>query len=190
MTLAFFRLTALCFHWLCLLLSHPLQSAPWFFISPHSPYVDVNLWFAFNAYDILAVFVSVYGSQLLFTAFPHCLPPRGNSVCPEWAASGHCKGQDADLSFSVPRLHPLPHGHLQTSGTAWSLPGHHAGSDGQHRWELCAFYELRLLSAGHPLRDGTGQRSCAEVEQALKENVKSTKESPRYLTFLYSLPLW
>lgn len=78
-------------------------------------------------------------------------------MCLQWATVGHGKGQDADLSYHVPGFYPLRHVHLQTSGPAWALPGHHAGTDGQHCRELCAVYELRLLPAGHPLHSWTAQ---------------------------------
>lgn len=86
-------------------------------------------------------------------------------MCLQRPASGHSKGQDADLPHNVPRFGTLSHVHLQASWHPWSLPGHHAGADGQHRGELCALHELRLLSAGYSLGGWTAEGRCAEVRE-------------------------
>ena len=115
--------------------------------------------FDFPVVCIAAFFIR---SHLLLTVFVLSLS-RGGCMCLQRTASGHSKGQDADLSHTVPGLHPLLHVHLQTSGSARPLPGHHAGTDGQHCRELCAVHELRFLPAGRPLHIWTAQWSCAEV---------------------------
>ena len=58
---------------------------------------------------------------------------RGHCVCPERAAPGHGKGEDADLPHHVPGVRRLRDVHLQTGGNAGSVPGNHARADGQHR---------------------------------------------------------
>lgn len=100
-------------------------------------------------------------------------------MCPDRAASGHSKSEDADLPFAVPGLSPLRSVHLQTSGHAWSVPGHHPGTHGQHSRELGALHELWLLPAGHPLHGGTGQRGCAEVGRRLPERAGPPVDAKR-----------
>lgn len=78
-------------------------------------------------------------------------------MCLQWTTSGHSKGQNADIPYALPGFYRLRCIHLQTSGSARSVPGHHASSDGQYRRELCAIHELRLLPASHPLHSRTAR---------------------------------
>ena len=88
-------------------------------------------------------------------------------MCPERAAPGHGQGEDADLPHHVQGVPGLCDVHLQTGGDEGSVPGNHAGAGGQHRGELGAVHELRILPAVRQLPGREAQGGGPQVGPVL-----------------------
>lgn len=88
---------------------------------------------------------------------------RWNGLCVEWSAVWHCKGEDADIPYHVPWIHPVLRGELQTGGTLWSVQGNNSGTPSQHHWECSALPKLWPLPRRSQLPVWYGQRIRTQV---------------------------